>query len=94
VNLLAANTHAVANTGAWVGGAGVVAAVAAFFKVLSTPTIVLGFTYELQTHQFGPNGAAIVCSAVAIVGALVVGLLLSRYGRPETVPASPPEAPK
>ncbi len=91
VDLRGANTHAVANAGAVFGSAGVIGALVGFFKVLSDPKIVLGFTYELQTHQFGPNCAAIVAAAIGVFGALVVGLVLSRYGRPETIPAAPPQ---
>jgi hypothetical protein len=87
MSLQTVNTHAVGYTGLGIGGVAILAAVGGFFKICSDPKIVLGFTYEWQTHQFGPNMAAVIGGGIAVVGALVVALLSTWLGRPPTVPA-------
>jgi hypothetical protein len=88
------NTHGVALAGLAIGGGSIVASVGALFKLLSDPTYIDALFVAImhaREHKFDSNDlmtyAKLAAAFFAIVGAIVIALLLTYFGRPASVPA-------
>jgi len=95
--MISLNTRAVGFTGLFFGAGAILAAVAAFFKLLSDPAYLLGLYWAIahvRMHRAGPADQQILaqlCAALfAILGAIVVAVVAAYLGRPYTVKPPPP----
>ena len=78
------NTHQVGYVGLGAGGA-LIAAVAALFARLSDPKFLIDVLGEYETRTLGVNGATLLGLLFAVVGAALVAVLSSYFGRPYTI---------
>ncbi len=87
------NSHAVGYAGLAIGAGSIIGSIAGFFRLVSDPTYLDAlFVLAMHAHRHAMTAAdtqtlAQLCAAfLAIVGAFVVALLASYFGRPVTVP--------
>jgi hypothetical protein len=90
------NTRGTGFAGLAIGGAAIIAAVVAFFKLLTDPQYLTSLARALYDvhHATATDAdhlaiAQLVAATLAIVGALVVALLSTYFGRPSQIPDSP-----
>lgn len=98
------NTYRVGFAGLAIGGAAIIASVAAFFRLLANPPYLIALYWALEhvrAHDAATLPADLATLAqlagalVAIGGAVVLALLMSYFGMPSSVghAASPAAAP-
>ena len=90
--LVKLNSHATGLAGLAIGGTSIIAAVAAFFHLLSDPSYLAALFVAVQHARTGETTqvdiqtfAQIIGAAVATLGAAVVSLLLAYFGKPKTI---------
>lgn len=88
------NTHGVGLAGLAIGGGSIVVSVGALFKLLSDPTYLDALfvaIMHVQRHIVDSNDvmtyAKLVAAFVSIIGAIVLALVMTYFGRPASVPA-------
>ena len=90
------NTHGTALAGLAAGGAAILAAVTALFKLLSDPNYLIALYHAIidarhhaSTPQDGYAIAQLAAACFAILGGFAVGLVSAYLGRPTNVPQTP-----
>lgn len=94
------NTKSVGIAGLLTGSGAIIASVVALFKLLSDPTYLVTLYWaisHIKHHAFGNADVFAIAqlggALVGILGAFVLAILASYFGRPITVePSAPPAA--
>ncbi len=91
------NSHGTGYAGLLLGGGSIVASVAAFFRLLSSPTYLdalFAAVMHARAHALTAADvqtyAQLAGACVAIIGAIAVALLLTYFGRPLSVASDTP----
>ncbi len=86
------NSHATGFAGLAIGGGSIIAAVAAFFHLLSDPSYLAALFVAVQHARMHAmtsvdiqTFAQIAGAAIATLGAAVCSLLLAYFGKPTTI---------
>jgi hypothetical protein len=94
------NTRFVGITGLAIGGVSIVTAVGALFNLLSDPKYLVALTLALHdsrahslTDADGFVLAQLLGAFIAIIGASIVALLATYFGRPAQIPDDPKPQP-
>jgi hypothetical protein len=92
------NTHKIGLAGIATGGTAIIAALAALVKLLSDPKYLASLYYALldARHHAATSTdvfvlAQLIAACMALVGALAIGFAAAYFGRPTTIPGSPPK---